>query len=630
MTSFADQLQDALGTGYELERELLGGGMSRVFVAKDKALGRTVVVKVLPPDLAAGVNRERFRREIQLAAQLQHPHIVQLLSAGESGELLWYVMPYIDGESLRAAIERKKAFTVKEVTRILHDVLDALAHAHKRGVVHRDIKPANILTQGSHALVTDFGVAKALSAALPGAGVGFTTAGMAIGTPSYMAPEQLAGDPTADHRIDLYAAGLLAYELLSGQSPFAGPSPRETMAAQLTRDPTPLHEVNSSVPLSMSALVMRLLAKDPDDRPATAEAVLEELDSMTITVGPSTPVSGGVMAGIAASRASRSLTRVFAVVGVLAVALIIAALVLKPGSQLRAQREARNQARRDSVQLITDSLTKVAQLASAPPVLSREDSVRIAANVNRAMRLARVRDSVAGAKLRDSLQKAEERRARDSIFRAFGGNRAAAAKRRIVVLEPLPSPRWPEAEQIGRAVADSLRSMLSKRAFIIVSPDSVRAARAGNRQASPTEWGSLFASELLVSIRIDERPPRRGLAGPDSVQLRVTAYDLTSRISQRALPASPQLGPREEILGSLEATLLQTVGALEEMTRAPRRLPTDPQPGAMPMTSVTMPDGRVINFPGMFGQDGRRGGDGRGAAAATPPATPVTPKKPPA
>ena len=186
MTNFAEHLQEALGPGYELERELLGGGMSRVFMAKDLSLGRTIVVKVLPPDLAAGVNRERFRREIQLAAQLQHPHIVPLLSAGEHGELLWYTMPYIDGESLKAALERRKQFTVRDVTRILHDVVDALAYAHKRGVVHRDIKPANILTQGSHALVTDFGVAKALSAALPGTGV--TTAGMAIGTPSYMAP----------------------------------------------------------------------------------------------------------------------------------------------------------------------------------------------------------------------------------------------------------------------------------------------------------------------------------------------------------------------------------------------------------------------------------------------------------
>src|SRR6266550_8542913 len=289
MTNFAEHLQEALGTGYELERELLGGGMSRVFVAKDKALGRTIVVKVLPPDLAAGVNRERFRREIQLAAQLQHPHIVPLLSAGEHGELLWYTMPYIDGESLRAAIERKKQFGVREVTRILHDVVDALAFAHERGVIHRDIKPANILTQGSHALVTDFGVAKAISAALPLSGV--TSAGIAIGTPAYMAPEQLAGDSSANHRMDIYAAGLLAYELFTGVSPFTSPSPRETLAAQLTRDPKPLHEVSTDVPHSLSVLIMRCLAKDPDARPQRAEEVLHELDSLTMPLGV-TPQNG--------------------------------------------------------------------------------------------------------------------------------------------------------------------------------------------------------------------------------------------------------------------------------------------------------------------------------------------------
>ena len=618
MTSFAEQLQEALGPGCELERELLGGGMSRVFVAKDKSLGRTVVVKVLPPDLAAGVNRERFRREIQLAAQLQHPHIVQLFSAGESGDLLWYTMPYIDGESLRAAIERKKTFTVKEVTRILHDVLDALGYAHTRGVVHRDIKPANILTQGSHALVTDFGVAKALSAALPGAGVGFTTAGMAIGTPSYMAPEQLAGDPSADHRIDLYATGLLAYELLSGQSPFAGPSPRETMAAQLTRDPKPLHEVNPSVPLSMSALIMRLLAKDPDNRPASAEAVLEELDAMTITVGPSTPASGGVIGVMTAP--TRSLTRVFAAIGVLAVVLISALFIIQPGAEMRAQRRQRMAAERDSIRRTSDSLAKIAQVASQPLVLSREDSVKIAENVNRAMRQARTRDSVARQRLRDSLQRVEERRARDSIFKAFGGRPAAVTKRRIVVLEPLPSSRWPEAERIGRAVADSLRSMLSRRAFTIVSPDSIRAVRASGRMAQPSEWGSMFASDMVVSIRIDERPPRRGSTGPDSVLLRIATYDLTAqqRFYTRSLPQGAQFGLREEILASLEATLLQTVGALEEMSRAPRRAAGDPEPGA---TSITLPDGRVIQvptgaFPGAIGTQVR-------------PMTPTQPKKPP-
>ena len=293
MTEFAEHLQNALGANYRLDRELTGGGMSRVFVAVDRVLGRNVVVKVLPPELAAGVNRDRFRREIQVAAQLQHPHIVPLLSAGEQGDLLWYTMPYIEGESLRAALERKKQFSAREVTRILHDIVDALAFAHARGVIHRDIKPANILTQGSHALVADFGVAKALSAAMPISSV--TSAGIAIGTPAYMAPEQFAGDATADHRMDIYAVGLLAYELVTGMSPFTGPSPRETLAAQLTRDPQPLHEVSPGIPRSLSALIMRCLAKDPAARPQTADEVLHELDSMTMPLGV-TPAGGGIEA----------------------------------------------------------------------------------------------------------------------------------------------------------------------------------------------------------------------------------------------------------------------------------------------------------------------------------------------
>src|SRR3569623_3510847 len=155
MTDFADHLQSALGANYQLDRELTGGGMSRVFVAIDSVLGRKVVVKVLPPELAAGVNRDRFRREIQVVAQLQHPHIVPLLSAGEQDDLLWYTMPFIEGESLRAAIERKRQFGAREVMRILHDIVDALAFARARGVIHRDITPAHVLMQGSHALVPD-------------------------------------------------------------------------------------------------------------------------------------------------------------------------------------------------------------------------------------------------------------------------------------------------------------------------------------------------------------------------------------------------------------------------------------------------------------------------------------------
>ena len=289
MTAFQDRLRAALAPTYELGEELPGGGMSRVFLATERALGRRVVVKVLPPELAAGVNRERFQREIQLAASLQHPHIVPLLAAGEDAELLYYTMPFIEGESLRACVARKGRLSVREVMRILHDVVDALAYAHGRGVVHRDIKPGNILTHGSHALVTDFGVAKAISAALPGTGM--TTTGMAIGTPAYMAPEQLAADPTADHRIDLYAVGLLAYELLAGASPFASKSPTETMAAQFTRDPPPLETIRDDVPPALASLVRRLLAKRPDDRPADAQQVLAALEALPVPQGSATPTA---------------------------------------------------------------------------------------------------------------------------------------------------------------------------------------------------------------------------------------------------------------------------------------------------------------------------------------------------
>ena len=277
-----EHLTTALGAAYSLDRELPGGGMSRVFVAREQALGREVVIKVLPPELAAGINRQRFRQEIQLAARISHPYIVPLLHAGEADELLWFTMPYIAGESLRTQLQNEGPATLPVGLRLLRDVAEALAHAHSRGVIHRDIKPANVLIDGQHALVTDFGVAKALGASLPMTGVaGHTTSGMAIGTPAYMAPEQLAADPSADHRVDIYAFGLLAYELFIGASPFAAPSPTAIMTAQLTRTPEPLSKLRPGIPVSLSNLVARCLDKSADRRPATAQELVEELDRIS-------------------------------------------------------------------------------------------------------------------------------------------------------------------------------------------------------------------------------------------------------------------------------------------------------------------------------------------------------------
>jgi serine/threonine-protein kinase len=283
MPNFEDQLKDSLSHAYEIERELGGGGMSRVFVARDRLLGRRVVIKLLSPELTAEVNRGRFRREVQVAAQLQHPHIVPLLSAGEHDDLVYYTMPYIDGESLKSAMEKQGRLSIPDVVRVLYDVSDALSYAHGQGVIHRDIKPGNILRSGSHAVVTDFGIAKALNAAMSSQAM--TSTGMAIGTPAYMAPEQLAGDPSADHRMDIYAMGLMAYELLVGQSPFAGISPQQVLAAVLTRDPKPLHEVRKDVPRKLSTIIMQCLSKMPGGRPPNAEALLDALDMIATSSG---------------------------------------------------------------------------------------------------------------------------------------------------------------------------------------------------------------------------------------------------------------------------------------------------------------------------------------------------------
>jgi eukaryotic-like serine/threonine-protein kinase len=284
-TDLREQLQATLGAAYTLERELGGGGMSRVFVAEDARLGRHVVVKVLHPDLAAGVSAARFEREIRLAARLQHPHVVPLLTAGDVGGLLYYTMPFVEGESLRARLAREGALPVREAVRLVRELADALAYAHGHGVVHRDLKPENVLLSGGHAVVADFGVATALAFATFGganvaeAAVTATGLGVAVGTPAYMAPEQAAGDPEVDERADLYALGLVAYELLTGRHPFAGRSRQALVAAHLTEIPAPLAAGRAEVPPALAALVTRLLAKRPADRPESAEAVLQALDA---------------------------------------------------------------------------------------------------------------------------------------------------------------------------------------------------------------------------------------------------------------------------------------------------------------------------------------------------------------
>ena len=334
MVDLRSRLQSALGTAYRVESELGGGGMSRVFLAEEVRLGRRVVVKVLPPELAAGVSAERFEREIQLAAKLQHPHIVPVLTAGAQGDLLYYVMPHIAGESLRARIAHERALPVGETVRILRDVCDALAYAHTHGVVHRDVKPDNVLLSGKHALVTDFGVAKAVASSSGTSGT-LTSLGMALGTPAYMAPEQAAGDPNVDQRADLYAVGALGYELLAGRTPFGGLSPQGMLAAQVTATPDPVTQHRDSVPPALAALIMRCLAKHPADRPQTAEELLGQLEAMATPTGATLAeqpvISSGTAAAIRRAHPVRVATLfALAAVGVLALARLLVRLLGLP------------------------------------------------------------------------------------------------------------------------------------------------------------------------------------------------------------------------------------------------------------------------------------------------------------
>lgn len=254
--------------------------MSRVFVARDTALDRDVVVKVLSAEHTTGVSSERFRREITLIARLQHPHIVPLLSAGAIDGALYYVMPFLGGETLRARIARDGPLPVAVVTRVLKEVLDALAFAHSHGVIHRDIKPDNILLEAGHAVVADFGVSKALRESGT-----LTSIGVALGTPMYMAPEQAAADPDADHLVDLYAVGVVAYEMLTGGAPFTG-TPQQVIRAHMTQTPTPVLQRRPDVPPALADLIMRALEKEPRARPQSAAELLGVLENLT------TPQSG--------------------------------------------------------------------------------------------------------------------------------------------------------------------------------------------------------------------------------------------------------------------------------------------------------------------------------------------------
>src|SRR5437870_7394997 len=262
------RLQAAVGDAYHIERELGGGGMSRLFLATEASLHRQVVIKLLPPEFASEVSATRFRQEIEVAAHLQHTNILPVLTAGAKDDLLFYVMPFVSGESLRHRLTREGRLPLADAVRILYEIADALAHAHAEGVIHRDIKPENILLLGSHAVLTDFGVARALAESRSGGRL--TDTGLALGTPGHMSPEQAAGERNVDARADVYALAVVGYEMLAGFPPFAGPTAQAVIAAHLTATPKPLTDVRPEAPPEVASAIARALAKDPNARLRTA------------------------------------------------------------------------------------------------------------------------------------------------------------------------------------------------------------------------------------------------------------------------------------------------------------------------------------------------------------------------
>ena len=284
-----DRLKQGLGDRYTIEREIGSGGMATVYLADDVKHHRQVAIKVLRPELSESLGADRFLREIEIAAGLTHPHILTLIDSGEAKGLLYYVMPFVAGESLRAKLAREGELPVADAVKILREVADALAYAHERGLVHRDIKPDNVLLAGHHAVVADFGVAKAVSEATGREKL--TTAGVALGTPSYMAPEQAVADPHIDHRADIYAVGVLAYEMLTGRTPFTAPTAQAMLAAHVTDAPDPVQKHRESVPAALAELIDRCLAKKPADRWQSAAELLPQLEALGTPSAGITPTT---------------------------------------------------------------------------------------------------------------------------------------------------------------------------------------------------------------------------------------------------------------------------------------------------------------------------------------------------
>src|SRR5690242_13290586 len=313
MTDSLERLRENLAGRYRVERELGHGGMATVYLALDEQHDRQVALKVLHPDLAATLGSERFQREVKLAAKLQHPHILSVYDSGDAGGLLWYTMPFVQGETLRDRMSREGQFPISDAMRIARESALALDYAHRNGVVHRDIKPENILLSDGQAIVADFGIARAVADEN-----GLTQTGMAVGTPGYMSPEQATGERQIDARTDIYALGCVLYEMIAGEQPITGPNAQAIIARKMTETPRALNTIRNTVPPALSQLVDAMLAKSAADRPASAKAVATTLEEIT---------ASGVTGTVVATRAPAS-RRMYAIVAAAVIVLAVLAPVL--------------------------------------------------------------------------------------------------------------------------------------------------------------------------------------------------------------------------------------------------------------------------------------------------------------
>jgi len=323
-----DRLSAALSDRYRIGQKVGEGGMATVFMAEDLKHRRKVALKVLKPELGHALGADRFLREIETTANLRHPHILPLFDSGAAGGLLFYVMPYVDGETLRERLKRETQLPVDDALEIAREVADALAHAHSRGIIHRDVKPENILLESGHAAVTDFGIARAVDAA---GGEQLTETGLSVGTPTYMSPEQAAAEAEPDARTDQYALGCVLFEMLAGQPPFSGTSAAAVIRQHIAAEPPPLSALRPAVPSAVAAAVRRALAKDPADRFVDVGRFRDALRASAA------PAAQGVAVRDRRLRRGRTLA---VAAGVVAVAALIAVTLVRGGGSAPGADEA--------------------------------------------------------------------------------------------------------------------------------------------------------------------------------------------------------------------------------------------------------------------------------------------------